>query len=29
VFLYLIIPPLAWVGAAMVEMFVDRWIGAA
>jgi len=28
-FLYLVIPPLAWAGAAMVEMFVDRLIGAS
>jgi hypothetical protein len=27
VFLYLIIPPLAWVGAAMVEQLVDQLVG--
>ncbi len=27
VFLYLIIPPLAWVGAALVELLLDRMIG--
>ena len=26
VFLYLIIPPLAWAGAALVELLVDRLI---